>query len=189
MRPTQVPASVVLVSLAGLAAGTWWLANRDRDSDQPATAGRTGQPGYYLRDATLEQTDETGRLELRVHAARAVQDPQTRDVRGETLRVDYFLDAPRTWIMTARRGALPPDGQTVLLEGDVRLSGLAGAEGQPAVVHTEKLKLDVDKSIASTREPVRIEFAKHSVNARGLRADLKSDRLRLESNVHGNFTR
>ncbi len=192
MRPASLlQGPVVLVFLVGLAAGSWWLANRGRDADAPATASRVGQPGYYLEGATLEQTDETGRIELRVHAASAVQDPATRNVQAETLRLDYFLDAPRTWTMTARSGTLPPDGRTVVLSGDVKLTGLTGSGpgSPPAVVRTEHMKLDVDASVATTKDPVRIVLGTHEVTARGLRADLKTDRLRLESNVNGRYSR
>jgi LPS export ABC transporter protein LptC len=179
---------VALVFLVGLAAGSWWLANRGREPEEPAAAARGGQPGYYLKGATLQQTDETGRVEMRVTAATAVQDPATRVVRGETLRVDYFVDEPRTWVMTAATGKLPADGRTVELEGDVRLTGLdAGSE--PAVIRTERMTLDVDASVATTAEPVRIEMGKNAITARGLRADLKTDRLQLEADVHGRYTR
>lgn len=184
----RIPGPVGLVFLVGLAAGSWWLANRGRDVEEPATAVRGNQPGFYLKDATLQQTDETGRVEMRVTAVTAVQDPATRFVRGETLRVDYFLDEPRTWVMTANAGVLPPDGQTVQLEGDVRLAGL-DTGSDPAVIRTERMTLDVDASVATTQEPVRIEMGKNSITARGLRADLKTDRLQLEADVHGLYTR
>jgi lipopolysaccharide export system protein LptC len=189
VRPQVLQGPVVLVFLVGLAVGSWWLANRGRDADAPTSTSRVGQPGYYLKDATLEQTDETGRIELRVHAADAVQDPVTRNVQADTLRVDYLLDAPRTWVMTARSGTLPPDGRKVFLAGDVILTGRTGTATPPAVVHTEHMQLDVDASIATTKDPVRIEMGPQSIRARGLRADLKADRLRLESNVNGRYTR
>lgn len=189
MKSRVLQGPVVLVFLVGLAGGSWWLANRGRDGDAPATASRVGQPGYYLKGATLEQTDETGRIELRVHAASAVQDPATRDVQADTLRVDYLLDGPRTWVMTARSGTLPPDGQKVYLAGDVKLTGRTGTDAPPAIVRTEHMQLDVDASIATTKDPVRIEMGPQSIRARGLRADLKADRLRLESSVNGRYTR
>jgi LPS export ABC transporter protein LptC len=179
--------AVALVFLVGLAVGSWWL-NRGREGTERVAAVRTAQPGYYLRGATLQQTDETGRVELTVTAERAVQDPATRTVQAEKLRVDYFLDEPRTWRMTAREGTLPQDGQVLTLRGDVRLVGL-GAGTTPPVIRTERLRLDVDASVASTRDPVRIELAPNTVTARGMRADLKTDRLRLESDVHGKYTR
>lgn len=185
--PLQGP--VVLVFLVGLAVGSWWLANRSGDEEATTAAAGRGQPGYYLRGATLEQTDETGRVELRLTTASAEQDPATRNVQLRQLRVDYFPDEERTWVATANEGALPPDGQTVYLEGDVRLTGRNGSGAKPAVITTEQMKLDVDRSIASTSAPVRIELAPHAVTARGLRADLKQDRVQLESSVNGRFTR
>jgi LPS export ABC transporter protein LptC len=185
----KIPGPVALVFLVGLAAGSWWLASRTRDETAATTVTRAGQPGYYLNGAMLEQTDETGRVELRVTAANAVQDPASRIVRAESLTVEYFLDAPRTWVMTSRTGELPQDGQIIKLQGDVRLTGGGMPGGVPAVIRTDHLTLDVDRSIASTRDPVRIEMGKNAVTARGLHADLKTDRLRLESNVNGRYTR
>lgn len=189
MRTPALQGPIVLVFLAGLAIGSWWLANRGAEEDAVPGAARPRQPGYYLRDATLEQTDETGRIELRVTTATAEQDFVSRNVQLRQLRVDYFPDEQRTWVATANEGSLPPDGQTLFLEGDVRLTGKSGAGTTPAVITTEQLKLDVDRSLATTSAPVRIELAPHAVTARGLRADLKRDRLQLESSVNGRFTR
>lgn len=183
----RIPGPVVLVFLAGLALGSWWLANRERDRGAPAAATQAA-PAYYLRDAVLEQTDETGRVELRLVAERAEQDPQTRDVRLETLRVDYFLVAPeRTWVMTAAEGQLPPDSRVVQLQGDVRLQGTEAKRTRAATIRTERLRFDVDRSLATTADPVRIELVPHALEGRGLRADLRNDRVELESEVHGRF--
>lgn len=189
MKTAALQGPLALVFLVGLAVGSWWLANRGTETGTTTTAAARRQPGYYLRDATLEQTDATGRLELRVNTRSAEQDPATRDVRLRELRVDYYPDAERTWVATAEQGTLPPDGQTVFLEGDVRLTGRTGAGTKPAVITTEQLKLDVERSLATTSAPVRIELAPHAVTARGLRADLKRDRVQLESSVNGRFTR
>ncbi|MBS0396797.1 MAG: hypothetical protein JSR54_19405, partial [Proteobacteria bacterium] len=62
-----------LLFLVGLAAGSWWLAQRGRETRPQGAAPVAAQPGYYLTDALLEQTDETGRTTLRAHAARAAQ--------------------------------------------------------------------------------------------------------------------
>jgi LPS export ABC transporter protein LptC len=180
----RVPAPVAFACLAMLAGASWWLAQRDA-ATPPAPATVT-QPGYYLKTAELEQTDASGRLTLRVHAAEAVQAEQHGDVQLTEVRVDYLPEAGRDWQMTAATGTIPPAGRSVLLEGDVRLT--APAEGG-ALVRTEHLNLDVDQQLATTADPVRIEFAPHVLNARGLRADLKRETLRLESSVNGTFTR
>lgn len=180
----RVPRPVLLALLMLAAAASWWLSRPDVEG--PATPTPFRQPGYYLNDAYLEQTDDSGRLTLKVRAATARQTEQHGPVQLNQLQVDYLPSPDRDWRMTSVGGTLLPGGRQVLLAGDVRLT--APFEGA-AVVHTEHLRLDIDQQLATTADPVRIEMPPHSVAARGLRADLKRDTLRLESSVDGTFTR
>ncbi|HXQ63619.1 MAG TPA: LPS export ABC transporter periplasmic protein LptC [Steroidobacteraceae bacterium] len=180
----SIPAPVAFACLTALAAASWWLAQRDAESPQaPVTVT---QPGYYLKNAALEQTDASGRRTLRVHAATATEVEQYGDVRLTQVSIDYVAEQGRNWRITAAAGTLPPDGRRVQLEGDVRL--IAPAVGR-ALLRTEHLDLDADQQLATTPDPVRIEFASHVLNARGLRADLKRETVRLESSVNGTFRR
>jgi lipopolysaccharide export system protein LptC len=180
----RIPTPLTLVLLTLLAAATWWLARPDVVG--PAAPTAVAQPGYYLTAAQLEQTDATGRLTLKVRAATARQLQQGAVVRLEQIRLDYLPSPGRDWQMTSVGGTLFPDGKTVLLAGDVRLS--APDEGA-AVVHTQHLTLNVDDQLASTADPVRIEMPPNTVNALGMQADLKRETLQLESNVNGTFSR
>jgi LPS export ABC transporter protein LptC len=180
---------VALLFLIGLAAGSWWLARRGAGDVPGATAPLAAQPGYYLSDATLDQTDATGRLTLRVHAAHAAQDGDQGAVRLEQLQAHYFPEPGHDWLMTSAGGLLPPARRVVEFAGDVRLRAAAAAAATGAVVRTEHLSLDLDSNLATTTDPVQIDFGSHEVHARGLRADLKQETLRLESAVNGTFTR
>jgi lipopolysaccharide export system protein LptC len=42
--------------------------------------------------------------------------------------------------------------------------------------------------VADTRSPVELAFGPHRIRALGMRADLKSGSVRLESDVNGRFT-
>jgi LPS export ABC transporter protein LptC len=180
----RVPAPVGFGLLTLLAAGSWWLAQPDDVTAPVAVA--VPQPGYYVHEAELEQTDASGRITLRAHAADALQLAVGGDVALTHLRVDYLIAPGRNWLMTANGGTLPPGGKTVRLAGDVRLS--APDEGA-ATVRTEHLQLDVDTELATTADRVRLEMPPNSINAIGLRADLKRDTLLLESSVNGTFAR
>ena len=175
---------MALVLLTLLAAGAWWLARPDGTA--PAARTLVAQPGYYLINALLEQTDATGRLTLKVHAEKANQLEQRGDVTLERLRVDYLPEPGRDWLMTSVGGTLLPSGRIVLLAGDVRLSA---PDKGAAVVRTEHLRLDVDRQIATTADPVRLEQPPNVVTARGMQADLMHETLKLESQVNGTFTR
>jgi len=175
----RVPTPVTLGLLVLAAAASWWLA-------RPGTDATVTQPGYYLINAELEQTDQTGRLTLKVHAAEARQLEQHGDVNLEQLRVDYLPEPGRDWRMTSTGGTLLPSGRTVLLVGDVKLS--APDEGA-AVVRTEHMRLDIDQQLATTSDPVRMELPPHELTARGMRADLKRETLHLAAAVSGTFAR
>jgi len=185
----RIPTPVWLVTLIGLAAASWWLANRGGGEPAVELATRLPQPGYYLKDALLTQTDETGRQTLRAHAGTASQRAERGPIDLEQLEIHYYPAAGQDWLMTSDAGSLPPEGKTVLLQGDVRLRAAAAAAATGAVVRSEHLLLDIDRQIATTADPVRIQFPPHEIHARGLRADLKHETLRLESAVNGTFTR
>jgi LPS export ABC transporter protein LptC len=189
----RIPGPVVLVFLIGLAGLSWWLAQRDVD-DHPGDESRAlEQPGYYLRDARLEQTDATGRVTLVIVATAATEQPALADVLLEDIRVDYAPDLAHRWLMTAAFGTLPAAARSVLLSGDVHLSPAPGSQGSAAragaLVSTEHLRVDVERNLATTADPVRIDFRQHFVTAQGLRADLTRETLRLQSNVNGTFAR
>ncbi len=183
MKP---PRHTALVLLLALGAGSWWLAGNHAAAPSTESAGPAGSPGYYINDATLEQTDDAGRTTLSAHASRALQQDAGSSVALESPTVRYRADSGRAWLMTAQRGTLPQGRSLVDLDGDVALRA-EGAAG--AVVHTEHLELDVPAQVASTAQPVRIDLPPHSLLAGGLHADLTKETLRLEGTVHGTFSR
>jgi LPS export ABC transporter protein LptC len=185
----KLPGSAAVTTLAVLAIASWWLAHRGRtDSGEVAPSVAT-DAGYYMNDATLEQIDASGRVALRVRADRAQQAEEHGPTRLTALRVDYYPSADRAWRATSRSGSLPAGARALQLEGDVRLRAVTAGRASGAVVRTEHLKLDFDRSLATTTDMVNIEFTPHVLTARGLRADLKHETLQLESSVHGIFTR
>lgn len=184
LRPESVLAVLTLAALA-----TWWLARGNRADDQPVAVARLAQPGYYLRDATLEETDDTGRIYLRIATTTADQDPASEEIKLGPVRVDYFPAGTAPWVLTAKRGKLPRGARLVALSDSVTLTGSPIARSAPAVVRTSAMSLDTLTSIATTTAPVRIELGPQVVSATGMRADLKQDRIALESNVRGHYVR
>ena len=68
--------------------------------------------------------------------------------------------------MTSTGGLLPPAQRIVEFDGDVRLRAAAAAAATGAVVRTEHLSLDLDSNLATTTDPVHIDFG----SPRGQRA-------------------
>ena len=179
----------MLALLAVAAAVTWWLARTDDSDNLPATTTRLVQPGYYLRDATLEETDDAGRLYLRVATAKADQNPTTQEIALGPVRVDYFPAGTAPWVLTGNRGMLPAGARYVTLSDNGTMTGSPVAHRPAAVLRTSTATLDTVASLATTSAPVRIELGTQVVTATGMRADLKQQRIALEANVRGAYVR
>lgn len=179
----------IFLALLFAAVGSWWLAAGDNGDTPPPETGTPQQPGYYLKGARFEQTDDDGRTYLKVTTERASQDPVSQEIELEPVRVDYFPPGGSPWLLTAKHGRLPPGARIISLTDDVTATGTPATRSPPAVMHSSLLSLDTATSVATTSAPVRIDFGHQVVLATGMRADLKNDHVALDSNVRGRYVR
>lgn len=151
------------------------------------------QPGYYLKDAVILRTREDGSPGIELIAGRIQQrlsrpadgEPRGEAITMESVRVNYFGTTDWQWELTAQSGLVPPNSRVVHLEGDVELRSLDSAS--KTFLRTDELAIDTQTSKAyTTRSPVHVRFGPHSMVVKNLRADLKSEKLRLET-VTGRF--
>jgi LPS export ABC transporter protein LptC len=157
----------------------------------PAASGtQAEQPGYYLKDAVITQTQQNGSIGLRLVADSIEQRHGDESISLDTVRVNYFQSSagqpsPREWLLNARRALVPADFRVVQLFGDVVLRP---ADAQPtAFLRADALAIDTQTNVAySTSSPVHVRFGGHSMVVKSFRADLNNEKVRLES-VNGRF--
>lgn len=157
----------------------------ERNPAPAATSGQAERPGYYLQDAIITQTQQDGSISLRLVANRIEQKHLDDSIALETVRVDYFQSPQHEWLLTARRGFVPANFRVVQLFGDVELRP---ADAQPtAFLRTDAMAIDTQTNVAySTSSPVHLRFGGHAMVVKSFRADLNSEKIRLES-VNGRF--
>lgn len=176
-----------VLAVLALAVSTWILSTPGRTPAAKPGGSEAERPGYYLKNAIMTDYDEAGAASIRIAAERIDQISHSNEVALYNVRVDYRAPGGQSWAMMGDVGHVEPGGKRVDVTGNVRLqSKNAGSEG-PAVIHTEALTYDIARSVASTKSDVRIDFAEHTLTARGLIANLKERTMRLESRVNGRF--
>jgi LPS export ABC transporter protein LptC len=156
------------------------------------------QPGYYLQDAIVTQTQQDGSVSLRLVANRIEQQRRDDSIALDTVRVNYYQSnsgsnpgsksgqsPQREWLLNAREGLVPANFRVVQLFGDVVLRP---ADAQPkAFLRVDALAVDTQTNVAyNLASPVRVRFGSHEMVVKNFRADLDSENIRLES-VHGRF--
>lgn len=177
-------AGAVLAMLAGVAVLFTLLARRDESIE--ADEARDDR-GYYLADATLTELGPDGRPRIVVRARSIDQNLADESVALHQLELDYTTLQAGKWHVTADRGHLARDQDTLRLAGNVRVAGSAGPGGARALVLTDELAYDTRANLVYTAAPVAVQFDAHRLDGRGLRVALDDGTLRLESNVNGTF--
>jgi LPS export ABC transporter protein LptC len=179
-----------LLGIAALIAvlAFWALYARPSRNDAPASAAAAGTPpGYQASGATLVETGPDGRALYTLRAAQIRQDPRTQVVDLDDVTMDYRDSRGDLWLLRSRRGKLIEPQDRVEFEGAVRVTGNLNAVAGAARIATERLAFDTRTEIVSTRVPVTLTWSGHRLDARGMSADLKDQRLKLESAVQGRF--
>ncbi len=181
--------AAALVACGLLAALTAWWAHRPATISEPV-AGPIVSPVYGLREALLEETGPDGRWRLRIEASAAQESaPLSREISLSGVRAVYHPGTPRAWQLQSDTGRLPAGDGPLVLNGNVRLQPTGAGRDATARISTPRLEVDLDRERARTGAPVRVDFGRHALTARGLDADMKAGTLRLESDLHGTFQR
>ncbi|HEX7117057.1 MAG TPA: LPS export ABC transporter periplasmic protein LptC [Steroidobacter sp.] len=142
------------------------------------------QPGYYLEDAVITQTQQDGSLELKLEAERIEQQRNDDSIALHGVRAEYFESPERQWQLSAQRGLVPANSRILHLAGNVELRP---ADSATTFLRTDALAIDPEKNIAySTSSPVSLRFGQHTMTVNSFRADLSNETIRLES-VDGRF--
>jgi LPS export ABC transporter protein LptC len=176
-----------VLAVVALCVSTWILSSPARRPQTQINAKQADLPGYYLKNAVLTDYDLAGDPNMRIEAERIDQIAHGNEVALYNVRVVYQVPNGQSWVMVGDVAHVQPGGKVVDVSGNVRLQGEATGREGAAVVHTDTLSYNVPDAVVSTKSDVRIDFAEHTLTARGLNANLKERTMRLESKVNGRF--
>ncbi|MGE0114789.1 MAG: LPS export ABC transporter periplasmic protein LptC [Steroidobacteraceae bacterium] len=175
---------LITAVIAILLAGYGLLTHRKEDelTITPAPA----QPGYYLHEAIVTETDASGAARLKLHASRIAQNPADNSIELQQVTLDYQSDPNARWLLTANRGHLAAGSHTINFFGAVNIKPQNQTDNQ-IELRTETLSVDTLNNIATAPGKVSIDMDQQRLTAVGLKYDLKRQTLQLESRLHGQF--
>ena len=175
---------LVLLILAG---GSWWLKESlevgpERRPRPPHT------PDYWIERLSAKTTDENGdvRRYLKAESMRHFPD----DDSTELTRPELLLLEPGKppWKIRSANGWVSPDGELILLQGEVHIDREEAEGVLPVHLETRDLRVQPGDEYAQTDEPVRATSGPHWVEAVGLEAWLRAPvRIKLLADARGHY--
>jgi len=191
------------VAIISVVAGAYFLGTAGRGGNAADTAVTAPQdPGYAARDAEVIETGFDGRERYRLNARVIRQQAGTGAIDLEDLRMDYHPGsqggipgekraagaAEEMWHLKSDRGQVRADGDDVQLNGNVLVTGQLPGSGGPLTLTTDSMRVNTPTEFIETDDPVKLRWSGHDLTAVGMQYDLKAGMLRLESQVHGEFS-
>lgn len=178
----------VVLALVALASVSSWLLQTAEEAAPVRASSERHDPDFYLKDFTLTTMDKTGAPRNRLKSPYMVHyaDDDVSKVTQPRMHV-FRKDAP-PWQIDAGSGVILSEGKTVLLRDGVIISQNNPQDGQHTTLRTPDLTITPDSESAETASPVNFtDSAGNVVNAVGMRANFKEERLELLSQVRGSY--
>lgn len=181
--------AAVVVALAALAI---WVAGTGTSKGPTTTseeeAGNTYD--YEAQDVVVRQMGADGELQYEIEAKQVTQLPRNGRISAQELVMRHDppgspADGAERWTLTADRADLPELGGAITLEGDVQASGRPQDSRTLLTLQTDLLTYDLESRTLATDSVVELTAGRDKLTGRGLRANIKSGTVALESDVHG----
>lgn len=170
--------------LAGLAAGSYWLAEQARLSD-PVVRPKGHDIDYTASDITLTRMDETGRAQYVIDAKQLVHyaDDDSGDLTLPRL-VGAKAGRPEMRVR-ADRGKTLADGQQVELFGNVVLNRAKWGTGSELIAKGPYMLALPEQEILKSDQPVDVVQGASRVTANGMQYDNGYRKLDLDGGKEG----
>jgi lipopolysaccharide export system protein LptC len=163
---------------------TGWLVQRQTSLEEQRDLSRSG-PDLFVEGMDLKLISETGTLRYRVQARRLDHFPYDDHSELAEPVLEVFREDQALWYIQSERGRVSSDNERVWLLGEVEIRRLAGADTTPFDIHTRDLLVKPAEETAETQQASVIQSDRYRVEAVGVHADLREDRVELKSRVRG----
>ncbi|MBY6191497.1 LPS export ABC transporter periplasmic protein LptC [Microbulbifer agarilyticus] len=182
---TWLPLVIVVVLIS---AGLWFTESPPEQllGKRPTQQEHNRAADLIIRDARTRHYNIDGNLAYEVDAERITFFRFARRDRADLTepRMMFYQGEDTKWRTESRKGIAFNNGQRVVLQGDVSVAELP----QPGItLRTPKIVLKPREEFAETDKVVTITDGANVTTGKGLRADLKQDKVEILSNVESRY--
>ena len=177
---------VKILLLLVLAAGSsfmYFFSSKPNDDLEKFNLTRVE---YIVKDAKLYGTNTEGEFLYTIVAKKAQANNADRQIYLDQVFLDYDGDQDIDWRITSEKGQLLSNSNVLALSGNVTVQSLSN-ENNMTTISTDYLEINPNTYTIATNRDVLIELDDNKIEAKGLTAQLKNNRLNFISNINASI--
>jgi lipopolysaccharide export system protein LptC len=177
---------VKILLLLVLAAGSsfmYFFSSKPNDDLEKFNLTRVE---YIVKDAKLYGTNTEGEFLYTIVAKKAQANNADRQIYLDQVFLDYDGDQDIDWRITSEKGQLLSNSNVLALSGNVTVQSLSN-ENNMITISTDYLEINPNTYTIATNRDVLIELDNNKIEAKGLTAQLKNNRLNFISNINASI--
>lgn len=184
MERISPTAGIIFAIIAFL---TMWLVLGSGEKLVPQVPTESSlDPDFYMSGVDSIQYDEAGKPRYQLFANQMSHFPHN-DITEITLpHIIIYRENGSPWRLSSLYGQILPAGEAVELWEEVEVN-YEPPDDKFLKLATDSLRIFPRKEYAETYQAVMIESPRGTTSARGLQADLQTNRLRLLAKVRGKY--
>lgn len=177
--------SLTLLLLTGAVFLSWWIGTLFQAPTPTSLRETPSAPDSFMEQVTSIQMDQNGQPLRRLEAERMTHFPDDQ----RTDMVNPLLTLHRQdgdlWTIRSRQGTVDDAGEQVLMNGDVLIEH--PDTESPLQLSTTELRILTAEEYAETAAAVRITRPGAQIDAVGMQAYLKTERVELLNQVRSRY--
>jgi len=180
--------TIIIGVVAILTLLVLWYVNGDNDTQDPAETGQVRQgPDYRMKSFTVTVMNESGRVNYTLTAKYMDHFTKSDVTLLQEPKIAFFQDSKQQWYIHADKGRVTENAKQVLLQGKVTIKHQSPEERKPTYIVSSDVLVMTENQTVQTEHAVQIIHPSATVNAVGLKADLKQNKVSLLSAVKSRY--
>ena len=177
---------VKILFLLTLAAGSSFMYFFSSKQNDDLETFKLTRVEYIVKDAKLYGTNIDGKFLYKIVAKKAQANNTDRQIYLDQVFLDYDGDQNVDWRITSDKGQLLSNSNVLALSGNVIVQSLSN-ENNMTTISTNYLEINPNTYTIATNRDVLIESYNNKIEAKGLTAQLKDNRLNFNSNINASI--
>lgn len=146
-------------------------------------------PDYFLTNFTATTVNEKGQPDYKVQAKHLEHYPDDSSMKLQHPSISFYENNNLSWTAQADQALIFQQTKEIHLNGNVTLNQVVSSNKNktPVMLNAEQLIIESDKKLAHTKSNVKVTQGNNTIQAVGMRADMKQNRIEFLSQTRSHY--